>query len=294
MPASIVTDFLCIAQAGPTIDGRDIRPEWLTDMAQSYDPAVYTAKLWLDHFRYRGAYGSVRELKTQKDGDAVKLYARISPNRDLIELNQVWEQKLHFSIEPVEDFAKTGTTYLGGLGLTDEPASLGTDELRFSSTRDRMFTACYPGSEVPDLRKYSTPEMDQKTAQSIFNFFKQLFQTNKTETDNQQGEEPMDQEQFDKLNGGIESLNQAITGMMEKFSAGTPPAGGGGGQNGGAKDNDDTPSSVDAAQFNELKTGLEDLAKQFGDITERIEKAVPGTNFGVTTSPADGDQAGLL
>ncbi|MCF8114656.1 MAG: GPO family capsid scaffolding protein, partial [Desulfotignum sp.] len=151
MPATLVTDWKRVAQSGPTVDGRNIEPQWLLDMAETYDPNVYTAKLWLDHMRY-ASYGSVRALKAEKDGDIVRLFARISPSRSLLQMNQVWEEYLHFSIEPTENFAETGKCYLTGLGMTDMPASLGTEEMRFAKVEGRQFTARYPGEQVPDLR----------------------------------------------------------------------------------------------------------------------------------------------
>lgn len=299
MPKSIVTDWKRVAQSGPTIDNRFIKPEWLTEMAETYDPAVYTAKLWVDHFRFRGAYGSVSELKAEKDGDVVRLFAKINPNLNLIEMNQIWEEKLHFSIEPVEDFAGTGKTYLGGLGITDEPASLGTDELRFSSTKDRMFTACYPGDEVPDLRidydEFSKQETEKYEPGFLGKFFRAFFQMNETET--KQGEESMDKAQADKLFASIETLTNGITAMqtaLEKFTAAKPG------------DGDVPPDQPDEngagtgefsqqafnEKFEEIKKDfgaqVEELTKRFSELTERLEKAVPGTRFTETTAPAEG------
>ncbi|WP_429134558.1 GPO family capsid scaffolding protein [Aeromonas hydrophila] len=50
----------------------------------------------------------------------LKWYAIPCPNRDLISYNQ--SGKYQFcSIEPIEQFAYLGHTYLPGLGVTDEP-----------------------------------------------------------------------------------------------------------------------------------------------------------------------------
>lgn len=194
MPSSLVTDWKCVAQSGNTMDGRVIKPEWLTDMAETYDPKVYTAKIWIDHMRYE-SFGSVQELKSEKINDVGKLYAKICPSRALLQMNQIWEEKLHFSIEPLEDFAKTGKTYLVGLAMTDQPASLGTDEMRFAQITGRTFTHRLPGEPVPDLRE---PDSDKDD-----NFFQRLvkaFQTTKQPNKpDEQGEDSMKKEQFDKL-----------------------------------------------------------------------------------------------
>ncbi|MGL6286624.1 GPO family capsid scaffolding protein [Aeromonas hydrophila] len=42
------------------------------------------------------------------------------PNRDLIDYNQSGQYQF-YSIDPFENFADTGRTYLLGLGVTDEP-----------------------------------------------------------------------------------------------------------------------------------------------------------------------------
>ncbi len=287
MPASLVTDFKCVAQSGETVDGRFIKPEWLTEMAETYDPKVYTAKLWIDHMRY-SSYGSVRELKAEKAGEVVKLFARISPSRSLLQENQVWEEFLHFSIEPTEDFAKTGKCYLTGLAMTDKPASLGTDEMRFAQMTGRTFTARYPGEKVPDLRDQGGE--DQQVNQFVSKLAKLLFRNNKTETE-EQGEESMEKEQFTQLSTGIETLNQAVTGMvgvLEKFTADQNPDGG----------NEDTPDDSgndgdDTQQFTELQTDLKGLGDKFDSLVDRLNKAVPGTQFGDNHQPAD-DKTGVL
>lgn len=290
MPASLVTDYKCIAQSGDTIDGRFIKPEWLTEMAETYDPAVYTAKLWIDHMRY-SSYGSVRELKAEKVGDVVKLFAKISPSRSLLQMNQVWEEYLHFSIEPDEDFAKTGRCYLTGLAMTDKPASLGTEEMRFSQTTGRTFTARYPGEKVPDLRDGG--DEDQQLEKFTQKLARLIFRTNKTEQETE-GEEPMDKEQFEAFKTSLETTQQTVAGVadvLEKFIAAQNPDGGDGeetppdGQDNGGGDNN--------TDFSALQTGLEGLGEQFKTLIGRLETALPGTQFGDTSQPAE-DKDGIL
>nr|WP_319491055.1 GPO family capsid scaffolding protein [uncultured Desulfobacter sp.] len=289
MPGSLVTDWKRIAKSGPTVDGRKIDPQWLKDMAETYNPDEYTAKLWIDHRRYMGSYGSVREVKAEQDGDVVRLFAKISPSRDLIERNQVWEDKLHFSIEVIENFAETGKFYLGGLAMTDEPASLGTDEMRFSTNPDRTFTARYPGDPVPDLRDAA----DDETAFTLFRRLLQIFSKSKPETEIKE-EEPMDQKQFDELKGEFKKSLDAVSGLAERLdafmAAGHPPQDDVADTPDDSGDDNATPPAED---FTELKTGLDDLGKKFDSLVERMEKAVPGTRFTETTAPA-GDEDELL
>lgn len=131
-----------IAVAGDTTDGREIQSEWIIQMAQSYDPNTYGARINIEHLRSVypggtfGAYGDVLALKTEKvtingeEKDA--LFAQIEPTDNLVSLNKQ-KQKVYTSIEVDENFAKTGKAYLIGLAVTDSPASLGTEMLAFAA-----------------------------------------------------------------------------------------------------------------------------------------------------------------
>ncbi|MGX2949362.1 GPO family capsid scaffolding protein [Ursidibacter sp. B-7004-1] len=126
------TEFVCIATAGATVDGRVISEQDLFDMAESYNPETYQALIWLEHYRWFGNLGEVLGLKAEKVGDKVKLFAELRPTAELVELNQN-SQKVFTSIEIMPNFANTGKAYLGGLAVTDSPASTGTTRLNFSA-----------------------------------------------------------------------------------------------------------------------------------------------------------------
>lgn len=137
-----------VATSGPTIDGREIKPEWLKQAAANYDTNIYAARINVEHLRSMspngefGAFGDVTGLKaeTGKDGK-VALYAEIEPNEKAIAANKAG-QKVYTSIEIVENFAGTGEAYLVGLALTDSPASLGTERLNFTAQpADATYTA---------------------------------------------------------------------------------------------------------------------------------------------------------
>jgi uncharacterized coiled-coil protein SlyX len=63
------------------------------------------------------------------------LYAAIKPLPDLVEMNKKGK-KVYSSIEVEPKFADTGEAYLTGLAVTDDPASLGVEMLKFSAKRD--------------------------------------------------------------------------------------------------------------------------------------------------------------
>ena len=139
-----------VATSGPTIDGREIKPEWLTQAAANYDPSVYAARVNTEHVRSFavdgpfGAFGDVLALtaETNKQG-RVELYAEIEPNDRAIAANKAG-QKVYTSIEIIENFAGTGEAYCVGLAMTDTPASLGTERLQFSAAQladDATYTA---------------------------------------------------------------------------------------------------------------------------------------------------------
>ncbi|MEQ6971319.1 GPO family capsid scaffolding protein, partial [Pectobacterium polaris] len=83
-------------------------------------------------------YGDVVELKAEKidDDSAISgklaLFAKITPTDELVALNKA-SQKIYTSMEIQPNFANTGKSYLVGLAVTDDPASLGTEMLEFSA-----------------------------------------------------------------------------------------------------------------------------------------------------------------
>ncbi|WP_238739429.1 GPO family capsid scaffolding protein [Pseudomonas putida] len=136
MPRSLVTSWKRVATSGPTADGREIKAQDLRDCAETYTPSKYTAVIWVDHQRGNGAHGTVYSVRLiDNDPDLAKgqlaLEVQIKPNARLLQLNNDGE-KLFSSVEITPNFAGSGRAYMTGLAVTDEPASLGTQELFFS------------------------------------------------------------------------------------------------------------------------------------------------------------------
>ena len=129
---------------GATTDGRAIEREWLTQMAESYNPAVYGARINMEHIKgytpdspFR-RYGDVLALTAEEIADGplagkMGLYAEISPTADLVAMTAAG-QKVYTSMEINPKFAETNQAYLVGLAVTDDPASLGTEMLKFSAS----------------------------------------------------------------------------------------------------------------------------------------------------------------
>lgn len=153
MSKKLKTKFTRIAVAGLTAsDGRTIEAQWLRDMAANYNPATYTARVNVEHYRNASAtgpfpaLGDVIALKVQEDDieiggkteKRVALYGQIEGNETL-QGYVAADQKKFTSIEVEPNFSGTGQAYLMGLAATDTPASLGTEALQFSTRTDDAF-----------------------------------------------------------------------------------------------------------------------------------------------------------
>lgn len=280
MPRSLVTDWKRVATSGKTADGRTIEAQDLRDMAEAYDPALYTATIWYEHIRYVGSFGTVTELKAEdlEDGK-VALFAKLQPNDRLLALNKE-AQKLFTSIEIQPEFADTGKAYLAGLAVTDEPASLGTEPLHFSRRAEKgnYFANLEPLGEL-----IAAPDTDEAAALS---FFTRLFSalgkggpespaTPKDEST------PMDPKTVQAFAAAVDKLGTVATSLEtsaatfaakptepEKPSVTEPEAG---------KDGDKA-TGITAEQFNSLKTSLDDLTEKFNTaLNQGKGKDVPNT-----------------
>ncbi|MDP3579155.1 GPO family capsid scaffolding protein [Methyloversatilis sp.] len=156
------TKFIRVMTEGATSDGRTIERGWIEQMARTYNPIRYGARIWLEHLRglypdstFR-AYGDVVAVKAEvvEDGK-LALFVQLDPTPDLIEMNKA-RQKIYTSAEVDSNFARSGEAYLVGLAVTDSPASLGTEMLQFAAqaksnplsqrkqSPDNVFTAATP------------------------------------------------------------------------------------------------------------------------------------------------------
>ena len=286
MPA-LITKFVKVAQSGPTVDGRNIDPQWLRDMAEIYDPALYRAKIWPDHLRWGNNYGSVVALKSEEKDGLVSLYASFAPNAQYLLSNQ-YDQKLSFSIEVLENFAGTGKFYLGGLGVTDSPASLGTDELKFSrrASCDGQSARIFAGQPVDASCFSADPASDTAEAPGWFTTFVKKFLPNE--------EKPMDQKQFDAMNNRMEGLEGQlgeIKVLVEgKFAAApaapaAPAAEAEPKQPQGATGQDF--SALTAAITASFETAMTPMRQKLDEMDKRFAAAKPGAQVADTTGPAD-------
>lgn len=132
-----------VAVEGATTDGRNVERLHIEQAAKNYSPEKYGARVNLEHFKsvlpdsaFR-CYGDVTAAYSEEIADGplkgkLALYVEIDPTPDLIALNQS-RQKVYTSAEFHPSFSDTGEAYLMGIALTDSPASLGTEMLKFSA-----------------------------------------------------------------------------------------------------------------------------------------------------------------
>jgi len=143
-----ISDFFCVGTSGPTVDGRELRAQWLQDCGKTYSRSEYQGFIWYEHWRWGGNFGQVVEAKVEKQEDGrYKHYNRLQPSDQLLELNREG-QKVFSSMEIVPNFAQSGMAYQVGLGITDSPASLGTDQLKLFTNLEQ------PLNSNPEFKQF--------------------------------------------------------------------------------------------------------------------------------------------
>lgn len=140
---AIKSKFFRVGVEGVTTDGREISRELIQQMAATYNRAKYGARVFAEHIRgmvpdgpFR-ALGDVLAVKAEEipDGELkgkLALYAQIEPSAPMVALVNSG-QKIYTSMEVSPNFAGGKLAYLSGLGITDSPASLGTEVLAFAA-----------------------------------------------------------------------------------------------------------------------------------------------------------------
>ncbi len=132
-----------VAVSGSTVDGREISPVHLREAAENFNPDVYAARVNVEHYLSPcpssefSAMGDVTALSTEDIAEGplagrTALYAEIEPTERMKQL-VADGKKIYSSIELHPQFSVNGRAYLVGLAMTDTPASLGTERLKFTA-----------------------------------------------------------------------------------------------------------------------------------------------------------------
>lgn len=248
---AIKSKFFRVATEGATTDGRAISRTWIQQMAANFDPKKYGARVWIEHIRgivpdspFR-AYGDVTALKAEEvelDGEKrLGLFAEIEPTPDLVALTKA-KQKIYTSIEIDDDFADSGEAYLVGLGVTDTPASLGTEVLQFSAKN--------PEANPYRDRKVRPENLFSASVETEIEFIeledpKTFMQKMKDIVAKLNKKEGEDGERFSQVADSMQQMVEHIGGMDNKFA------------------------SKNALE--KLEKDHKDLLDQFSQLTEQLE-----------------------
>lgn len=258
---------ICILTAGPTIDGRDIPQKVIDDIAETYDPQKYTARINEDHSDWSWKGGSVLSVEKRDN----QLWAEIKPNSFLLR-NIENGQLLHTSCEYLEDFANSGKAYLTGLAFTDKPASLGTTQVHLSATRSEEKAVHVSTGQVINLSEQKTeinasPE-ELTLLQKLFNLLKSTPDGSEEQLSNQEESEEMSKKTEELLEQSIEQnkqLNSQMGQLITHLSAQNKPET----ETGGEGEEVETGGNKEVT---ELKGQVTQLSSQVETLSGQIEK----------------------
>lgn len=297
--AELITNFIKIGQAGNTVDGRVIREDWLNDMAESYDPATYTALIWPEHMRWSGNYGEVVELKAEKDESGVLcLYARLKPNYLLLWQNAAG-QKLFYSMEIRPDFAKSGKAYLEGLAVTDSPASLGMESTRFSARKQHPDSIFIGNVALEPFEKQAETESleDDHAPRWFKRCLPFLFTTNEDgNVKDMEARLKAIEDKFAALEAGLDERFAALAASDASAAAGGKAEAEAGqadgradGKTDGQAGDQDKGEFSGKAEIEALKGELGELRQDVSAFMDELRSTVkPGTKSGESSGPAEG------
>lgn len=263
-----------VATEGATTDGRSITRQWIEQMAKNFHREKYGARVWMEHVRglYAdgpfAALGDVTAVKSEeiKDGPLagkMGLYVQLDPTPELKEINAN-RQKVYTSIEVDTDFSDSGEAYLVGVAVTDSPASLGTDMLKFSAQQgkdsplahrkqrpENLFTAAVDLDLATLFTEADEPDSDAEKP-SLLDSIKALFKrhTDKSKIDFSAFRSDLEKtlELFVERHNALESEMGSLAATLG-----------------------DVTTEKSAGAHADLKTSLDDLKTRFEDLYNRLD-----------------------
>jgi hypothetical protein len=233
---SLSTGFVKVAQSGKTIDGREIKPEWLLQAANNYSKQIYVANIYPEHDETLPSYGTVEEVRAEQEGDIVELYARLSPNVNWI-IDASKGDKLFTSIALMPNFQDTGQMYLYSMAATNNPASIGVEQLRFSKKEIHVSDAL---------------ETQASNDAEVLSFFRKFLKLFNREVD--------DMSQSDKE--ALADLQQKFTTLETKYSSLLADK----------TENKTADKTPTAEEFSALKAENEQLKTKLGDLESKLNE----------------------
>ncbi|ANK19633.1 TPA: GPO family capsid scaffolding protein [Klebsiella pneumoniae] len=215
-----------VAVSGNTVDGREIQPQHLRDAAANYNLEVYAARVNIEHILspYPGSdFGAMGDVVALSAEDITEgplagrtgLYAEIEPSERMKQMTDKG-QKVYSSIELHPQFALNGKAYMMGLAMTDTPASLGTERLKFAA-QQRASVMAFNNQQVeaPMITEAIEAEVIELAAQRS-DEGKQWF--NRVMGILGKGQKTDDQ-RFGQVHQAVEAVAQSQVDLGEQFSA---------------------------------------------------------------------------
>lgn len=210
MPKKISKPFV-IATEGPTVDGRNISREWLTQMAANYDPKVYTAVANIEHLLSLApegmfsAQGRVLSLSTQEatilGEKKLQLLATVEVDEAVSAMQSVGK-KAFSSMEVAANFIGKGIAYLTGLAFTDKPASLGTESMKFSANQQDIYS-------FSDEITIEFDDVKETSGESLFAKVMGLIK----------GKDKKDEDRFADTGKAVEAVAESQRTVLDGFAA---------------------------------------------------------------------------
>ena len=269
--------FFRIGVEGATCDGRTIERQHIQEMADSYNTAVYGARINLEHIKgytpdspFR-RYGDVAEVKAEEITEGqlkgkLALLASITPTDDLIAMTKAG-QKIYTSMEIAPKFADTGKAYLVGLAVTDDPASLGTEMLEFSAkaqtnplaSRKQSPDNLFSSAELAELEFVEAADDDKP---GLLERVRQLL-------NRQQASNAKTKNELLDVGNAVEALAEEAGKQAEQFNV--------------------VGQKVDsqAQELSTVKNKLETITTEFNQLKTQLERT-PGAQY---RAPATGGDA---
>ncbi|NCF07970.1 GPO family capsid scaffolding protein [Kosakonia sp. MH5] len=215
-----------VAVSGATVDGREIKPEHLHDAAANYNPEVYGARVNIEHYLSPypgsdfGAMGDVtalsaEDITTGPLAGRTALYAEIEASDRMKQMTDKG-QKVYSSIELHPQFALNGKAYVMGLAMTDTPASLGTERLKFAAQqRAQVMVFNNQQAEPPMFTEAIEAEMielsGQRSDESKQWFSRVMGILGKGQK--------TDDERFSQVHQAVEAVAQSQVELSDQFSS---------------------------------------------------------------------------
>jgi len=227
----MITDWLHLATAGKTVDGRTIKAEWIREMAANYSLSVYTAQANIEHVSTE-TMGKVIEVQERQvdygEGDNIEkrpaLFGRIEPNAKAVAYVSSGQSTWFASAEVEPSFPLPNGdvgAYLTGMAFTTKPASVGLPALKFGEQdKEKFITESVP---VDNFFLVPEPNPEDGMVRAFITAFKKVFEPAEPNTTNLT-EEPMTPEENEKFAALTKQVEALVLLSKEKPVEPTPDA----------------------------------------------------------------------